>query len=877
MRIIIKGGVWKNTEDEILKVAVMKYGKNQWARISSLLVRKTPAQCKARWYEWLDPSIKKTEWSKEEDEKLLHLAKLMPTQWRTIAPIVGRTAAQCLERYQKLLDDAEREEDSEGLSLTGDAGGEHGPATADDVRKLRPGEVDPDPETKPARPDPVDMDEDEKEMLSEARARLANTQGKKAKRKAREKQLLEARRLALLQKRRELKASGIRMRLRVPKGQMDYNAEIPFEKQPASGFYDTSGEQTKDARSKPFNRASLQDHEGGKRRHELEEEARKQDARKLKERKEAQGGVLFSPEQAAKEQREREEDRIAKRRKLTLPAPQVGDAELEGLVKMGMSTEASRALLLNPSDDSQDAQVTSELMGDYSSTLGSVRSARTPRTPAVEDHIRTEARMQRARMEQQTPLLGGFQGEDEEAQGGKGEGISGEGTGFGGITPARPSQATPNPMLTPFRSSGGPSDPRFTPRRGLGPSAGGIPKGAPSSSSLPLTTPIRDQMGINTPGGDVEDGPRGLPVEPEGEEMDSRLAQARRRLISDLANLPAPKNDYDIVLPDEEREEEEVMENEGQDRSSRGTYLQKEDAEEADRRRASVRKAAEEARLKRRTMTLQKSLPRPLLLDPSYLLDSPDGEERDWASDQVAREMARLMVSDALEDPVPGGKVLGLGDSQGGLEKFTDAELVYARELMTQEIDESSLSFLENDDQLRKEEMAYGYLPKLIDEGKGGAGRKRVMVSMDRRDIVSSEDRMAMARAEWARIGRALSKEVGAADRLESRLDTLLKGHQNRAKELRERMDQASEALGTCQDDQVAFTSLAHLETRGAPLRLDALHGEVSTLRAFEAAHQARYAQLSRDRWAVYDRCRRIYERLHPMTTAAGEERKGLV
>ena len=59
MKFIIKGGVWKNTEDEILKAAVSKYGKNQWARISSLLVRKTPKQCKARWYEWLDPSIKK--------------------------------------------------------------------------------------------------------------------------------------------------------------------------------------------------------------------------------------------------------------------------------------------------------------------------------------------------------------------------------------------------------------------------------------------------------------------------------------------------------------------------------------------------------------------------------------------------------------------------------------------------------------------------------------------------------------------------------------------------------------------------------------------------------------------------------------------------
>lgn len=55
--------------------------------------------------------------------------------------------------------------------------------SVDDPRKLKPGEIDPNPETKPARPDPKDMDEDELEMLSEARARLANTQGKKAKRK----------------------------------------------------------------------------------------------------------------------------------------------------------------------------------------------------------------------------------------------------------------------------------------------------------------------------------------------------------------------------------------------------------------------------------------------------------------------------------------------------------------------------------------------------------------------------------------------------------------------------------------------------------------------------------------------------------------------
>ena len=108
MRFFIKGGVWKNSEDEILKAGIMKYGKNNWARVASLLPRKSSKQCKARWYEWLDPSIKKTGWSRAEDEKLLHMVKIMPTQWRSIAPVVGRTAAQCLARYDQLLEAAAR-------------------------------------------------------------------------------------------------------------------------------------------------------------------------------------------------------------------------------------------------------------------------------------------------------------------------------------------------------------------------------------------------------------------------------------------------------------------------------------------------------------------------------------------------------------------------------------------------------------------------------------------------------------------------------------------------------------------------------------------------------------------------------------------------
>jgi pre-mRNA-splicing factor CDC5/CEF1 len=116
-------------------------------------------------------------------------------------------------------------------------------------------------------------------MLSEARARLANTQGKKAKRKAREKQLEEARRLTSLQKRRELKAAGIDLRKKRKRGEFDYNAEVPFKIDTPAGFFDTSGE-----RSRPIDssfRGYLSKIEQ-KKRAETDEEDRKKDIKKKK-------------------------------------------------------------------------------------------------------------------------------------------------------------------------------------------------------------------------------------------------------------------------------------------------------------------------------------------------------------------------------------------------------------------------------------------------------------------------------------------------------------------------------------------------------------------------------------------------------------------
>ncbi|KAF9052796.1 pre-mRNA splicing factor component-domain-containing protein [Panaeolus papilionaceus] len=624
VRIIIKGGVWKNTEDEVLKAAIAKYGKNQWARISSLLVRKTPKQCKARWYEWLDPSIKKTEWSKTEDEKLLHLAKLMPTQWRSIAPIVGRTATQCLERYQKLLDEAEAKENEE-LGLAGPSG-DSGPS-ADDIRRLRPGEIDPDPETKPARPDPIDMDEDEKEMLSEARARLANTQGKKAKRKARERQLEEARRLAVLQKKRELKAAGIIMRHKTKKKGMDYNADIPFEKKAAPGFYDTSEEQAR-VTSVPVGQ-TLRRLEN-KRKPEEEEAERKKRQRKNGAEKETPHQTKFIASRDIQIQKLKEAEAIGRRRKLVLPDAQVGEAELEGIVKIGQIGENAKALVNGGSDAS------GRLLSDYEG-LEEARMARTPRTAAQHDNVLMEARNLRAMTVAQTPLLGDENTPLHQAPNG--------GSGFEGATPRHQVAFTPNPLATP-RDVSATSNPLV--------------------AGTPLRTPLRDSLSINPDGSATP--------------MDLRRTGRNSGLKAGFLNLPKPENNFELLLPDEE---------EG-DLESRLTEHE-EDAAERDARIKKLQEAEKERVLARRSQAVKARLPRPSRVDISRLLgqlnldsDASTDTSLLTARRAIDEELAALLQHDAISHPLPGTTHSGASQSSYSVPDDDEAMSWAQREIQTE-------------------------------------------------------------------------------------------------------------------------------------------------------------------------------------------------
>lgn len=303
-------------------------------------------------------------------------------------------------------------------------------------------------------------------MLSEARARLANTQGKKAKRKARERQLEESRRLAQLQKRRELKNAGINIKItNRKKGQMDYNADVPFEKKPVPGFYDTKEESERNEKQREAfdpRKQQLANKRKGDQEDDTERKKRKND-------KNGPSAAFAAAAKAGQMQKIREAEQSSKRRALVLPAPQVGESELDEIVKMGLANEQANRIA-----GAGDNEATKGFVDNSTSVVGGM-PIRTPRAPPQEDHVANEIRNIRALTETQSSLLGG---ENTPLHEGRGS------TGFEGVTPRSHVVATPNPMATPLRQVGA-NGVAVTPMRTqMGP------------GSTPLRTP-RDNFAIN--------------------------------------------------------------------------------------------------------------------------------------------------------------------------------------------------------------------------------------------------------------------------------------------------------------------------------------------------------------------------------------------
>mmetsp|Transcript_21819 Transcript_21819/g.32105 ORF Transcript_21819/g.32105 Transcript_21819/m.32105 type:complete len:913 (+) Transcript_21819:138-2876(+) len=890
VRVFIKGGVWKNSEDEILKAAVMKYGKQQWARVASLLNRKSAKQCKARWNEWLDPSVRKVEWSRAEEEKLLHLAKLMPAQWRTIGPLVGRTATQCQEHYERLLDEAAAAAaapSTDGAAAGSDTASAAAMATAAAPRKLRPGEIDPHPETKPARPDPIDMDEDEIEMLQEARARLANTQGKKAKRKAREKMLAEAKRLADLQKRRELKQAGLlsgmaRTKARGKrKREIDLGVEIPFHKPAPAGFHSTEEENFK-AESVRQRRKRDIDY---KKVNESQVRARDREiiAAKKKEENRLRSLERSNMQYVVAEVSKRN-DPLAQRKRgvLKMPEPEVSEEELRRVAKLGSAVAADGGSVAKGGGISATGSATDALLGDYSD-----RPLPTPmRTPAtggsssragVSSHevILREASNLRMIERGETPLLGGMNPELKEGGAGTGVGLKNDDVKLA-------SKATPMIGMTPSAT----------------------PMGSRKTNQTPLSLAPRDELGLNRPSSEMhpslgDDDAASvsassfastavgtMSIKEIAREERRAAKKARMDLELALASLPAPQFEYELAVPDQIPDDDEghiVV----------GPALKdaaEEDAEEVER----LRKEAERSYEERSTVVKRPDLPRPVGAVPrACVLPESSSDELDVAEKMVMEETLTLLQHDAHAHPVivdDPDQITTSGNSgdtkqskknkkkkrkKGGsadnnvaalapppppdkaLDYLSEDALDAAKVLLQEEADaiimekrnkQISESNYRNDEELQQylswENMtssrSHASSLAYLDESKF----KKGWISVENERQEQTEEYLASLHTEYSSLKNATDTLKKRSDKLESKLAIRNGGYAKRSIALRDSILQNFAELQNSRIEEAVYSTLLSHEKRGSLNRVEKLESEIERLEKDEAAAQKRYGDL---------------------------------
>uniref|UniRef100_A0A4W3JLG7 Transcriptional activator Myb n=1 Tax=Callorhinchus milii TaxID=7868 RepID=A0A4W3JLG7_CALMI len=96
---------WTREEDEKLKKLVEQHGIEDWKVIANFLPNRTDVQCQHRWQKVLNPELIKGPWTKEEDQRVIELVqKYGPKRWSVIAKhLKGRIGKQCRERWHNHL------------------------------------------------------------------------------------------------------------------------------------------------------------------------------------------------------------------------------------------------------------------------------------------------------------------------------------------------------------------------------------------------------------------------------------------------------------------------------------------------------------------------------------------------------------------------------------------------------------------------------------------------------------------------------------------------------------------------------------------------------------------------------------------------------
>lgn len=420
------------------------------------------------------------------------------------------------------------------------------------------------------------------------------------------------------------------------------------------------------------------------------------------------------------------------------------------------------------------------------------------------------------------------------------------GTGFEGATPRHQVAFTPNPLATPMRAGG--LDVSATPRDARS-----------AVGSTPLRTPMRDNLNINP-----EDSFSMIGDTPREQRM--RMSSTKSALKAGFMSLPKPENNFELLVPEDEEEDE-----------SEGKVLTEEDAAERDARIKRRREEEERKALARRTLAVQRGLPRPPNVDVDQLLQQlslQDDLPKDDATELVHRELANLLRHDSVAHPVPGTSLPGGTKSVYDMPADDDVSTAKAeiqRELAAamgypdataEQLKEGLVTYAQQED-LDESASWVNIRPTLAYD----ASSKRWVHS----ETLSPEARIEGLSAKLNESRQAMAKEAQKAQKSEKKLSVTLGGYQARSKALIKQIVDGFEDLQRTQIEYESFSHLRSNEAATGPVRVSSLKEEVEKLERREQMLQGRYAELEDERREAEGRVAALEEKLMAEAEALNE------
>lgn len=377
---------------------------------------------------------------------------------------------------------------------------------------------------------------------------------------------------------------------------------------------------------------------------------------------------------------------------------------------------------------------------------------------------------------------------------------------FSGVVPQAQTVATPNTVLaTPFRSArsdGGatPGSTGFlTPK-----SSALVPAGQPGNFT---PSSVRDKLNINPEENlDVGDTPAA-----QRHYQQSLKEQLRLK----LGSLPAPKNDYEIVVPEHE---EEALEKQHEQMI--------EDQADIDARYEAEQKAKAEKEMALRSQVIQRDFPRPQEVNMAVLRPPHESQsltDLQKAEEFIKREMVTMLHYDNLKNPVPIVHTIKRPTvtqaqhlaylEQHPYENLTPDDLTVAKNMLKHEMEVVKHGMNHGD-------LSLDAYTQVWEECLGQVLFLPNQNRYTRANLASKKDRLESAEKRLEQNRTHMSREAKRAAKMEKKLRILTGGYQTKAQTLFKQLHDLYEQIDKAYLELNTFKFLQEQEKAALPRRI---------------------------------------------------------